>query len=44
VKYISLLAPDMEAMTEQSRDTSKDQLVEPMGFMGVTYRNMGKQK
>lgn len=30
-------------MTGQITDTTKVQLVEPMSFIGVTYRNVGEK-
>ena len=29
-------------MTDQSTETTENQLAQPMGFIGVIYRNMGE--
>ena len=39
--YTLLFTPDREPTTDQSKDTIKVHLGEPMNFIGVTYRNMG---
>jgi hypothetical protein len=36
------LTPYRELTTDQSNDTTKDQLDELMSFIGVSYRNMDK--
>lgn len=37
-----LLAPDREPMTDQSLDTTKVQLGEPMSFIGFIHKNMSE--
>lgn len=37
-----LLTPDRKPTTDQSTNTTKDQLGEPKSFIGVSYRNMGE--
>jgi hypothetical protein len=37
-----LLTSDREPTTDQSMNTTKVQLGDPMSFIGVTYRNMGE--
>jgi hypothetical protein len=40
--HTHLFTPDKKFTTGQSMDTTKVQFVEPVSFMGVTHRNMGK--
>ena len=42
-QYICLLTSEWNPTTDQSTDTTKVQLGEPMSFIGVTYRNMGEE-
>ena len=44
MKYTCVVIPDMEPMTDQSTDSTKVYHGELISFIGVTYRNMGKQK
>lgn len=43
MQHSYLLIPDTEPMADQSTDTTKLQFCEPMGFIGVTYGNMGER-
>lgn len=43
MKCIFLHMPDRVPMTDQSADTAKDQLSEPMSFIGITWRDMGER-
>lgn len=38
-EHTRLLIPDRELRTVQSMDTTEGQLDEPVGFIGVTYKN-----
>jgi hypothetical protein len=39
-----LFPPDRETTTGQRRDITKVQLDEPMGFIRVTYRSLGREE
>ena len=40
---VKCLLPDREPMIDQSENTTTAELGEPVSFIGVTYRNMGKE-
>lgn len=42
-QHAHLVTPDRDPITDQSTDTTKGQLGEPMNSLGFVYRNMGER-